>query len=111
MSELPLNEMNLSREELRINEKMRSKRAMQGSKLHGPYLPLMNHPELAKRIEDLGFYLKFESLMPRNLYQFSVLYTAVRTGVMFEFNDHLEPALKAGLSDELIEMLRKGDKE
>ena len=33
----------------------------------------MNHPQLCARVEELGFYLKFEGHLPREVYQFVVL--------------------------------------
>ncbi len=93
-----------------IFDKMLAKRKAQGTGLRGLYIPLMNHPELAQLIEQLGYYLKFEGKLPRDAYQFIVLSMARRTGVAFEWVDHLEPARAAGLSDTLIESVLKSDR-
>jgi 4-carboxymuconolactone decarboxylase len=93
-----------------IYDKMLAKRMAQGTGLRGLYNPLMNHPELAQLIEQLGYYLKFEGKLPRDAYQFIVLTMARRTRVAFEWVDHLEPAKAAGLSDSLIESILKSDR-
>jgi 4-carboxymuconolactone decarboxylase len=93
-----------------IYDKMLAKRQAQGTGLRGLYIPLMNHPELAQLIEQLGYYLKFEGKLPRDAYQFIVLSMARRTAVPFEWVDHLEPARAAGLSDKLIEAVRTFDR-
>jgi 4-carboxymuconolactone decarboxylase len=69
----------------------------------------MNHPELAQLIEHLGYYLKFNGKLPREVYQFIVLSIARRIGVAFEWLDHKEHARAAGLSDSLIESILKVD--
>jgi 4-carboxymuconolactone decarboxylase len=93
-----------------IYDKMLAKRVAQGTGLRGLYIPLMNHPELAQLIEQLGYYLKFEGKLPRVAYQFIVLSMARKTGVAFEWVDHVEPARAAGLSDKLIEAILKSDR-
>jgi len=52
---------------------MAAKRKARGEGFGGPYIALLNHPELARRIEELGFFLKFEGVLPRPVYQFIVL--------------------------------------
>jgi 4-carboxymuconolactone decarboxylase len=94
-----------------IYDQMLAKRKAQGTGLRGLYLPLMNHPELAQLIEQLGYYLKFEGKLPRDAYQFIVLSMARRTAVPFEWVDHLEPAKAAGLGDTLIEAILKSDRD
>jgi hypothetical protein len=56
---------------------------------------LLNHPELARRIEELGFFLKFDGTLPRPAYQFIVLSVAQATGAAFEWHDHVQHALAA----------------
>ncbi len=94
---------NLDGEAKRIHDQLVKKRAQQGTNLRGLYIPLMNHPELAEHIEGLGYYLKFEGKLPRNAYQFTVLYVARKTGVAFIWLDHQQSARDAGLGDSLIQ--------
>ena len=72
-----------------------AKRKARGEGFGGPYIALLNHPELARRIEELGFFLKFDGVLPRPAYQFIVLSVAQATGAAFEWNDHVQHALAA----------------
>ena len=109
MSRLPDLTSELTGEAKDIYDRMLAKRKAQGTGLRGLYIPLMNHPELAQLIEQLGYYLKFDGKLPRDAYQFIVLSMARRTGVAFEWVDHLTPAREAGLSDSLIDSIFKSD--
>src|SRR6266545_1221950 len=60
-----------------------ARRKARGEGFGGPYLALLNHPELARRIEELGFFLKFEGALARTVYQFIVLSIARATGAGF----------------------------
>jgi 4-carboxymuconolactone decarboxylase len=92
----------------KILEEMTARR---GKMPKGPYVPLMHHPELARHIERLGYYLKFEATLPRNVYQFVVLSIAARFNAGFVWADHLGPARESGLPEDIIEALRAKDTE
>ena len=87
---------------------MSAKRKARGEGFGGPYTALLNHPELARRIEELGFFLKFDGALPRPVYQFIVLSVAQATGTEFEWQDHVRHAIAAGLSQELVDGIRRG---
>jgi 4-carboxymuconolactone decarboxylase len=84
---------------------MAAKRKARGAGFGGPYIALLNHPDLARRIEELGFFLKFDSVLPRPAYQFIVLSVAQATGAAFEWHDHVQHALAAGLSQDIIDSI------
>jgi 4-carboxymuconolactone decarboxylase len=88
-----------------------AKRKAHGEGFGGPYTALFNHPELARRVEELGFFLKFEGVLPRPVYQFIVLTVAHATGAAFEWHDHVEHALAAGLSRDLVDAIGSGHTE
>jgi 4-carboxymuconolactone decarboxylase len=73
VAELPDPIPDLRGEDLRTYEGMLARRARHGVGLYGPYVPLLHHPQLAARVEELGGYLKFEGRLPRDRYQFVVL--------------------------------------
>src|SRR6266849_9775007 len=98
MSELDMDPATLPADARALYEKMAARRKAQGEDFGGPYIALLNHPELARRIEELGFFLKFEGVLPRPIYQFIVLSVAQATGAAFEWQDHMQHALAAGLS-------------
>jgi 4-carboxymuconolactone decarboxylase len=85
-----------------------AKRRAKGEGFGGPYLALLNHPELARRMEELGFFLKFEGVLPRTAYQFIVLSVARSTGAAFEWQDHVQHARAAGLPDNVIDAVELG---
>ena len=85
-----------------------AKRKARGEGFGGPYIALLNHPELARRIEELGFFLKFEGVLPRPAYQFIVLTVAHATGAAFEWHDHVEHALAAGLPRDVVDAIGAG---
>lgn len=106
MVKLPFNPLTLNAPDKAIYEKMLLERKKQGAPFDGPYAALMNHPELCQKIEALGFYLKFEGHLPRDVYQFVVLAVAKETHTDFEWNDHIQHALSAGLPSDVIDQLK-----
>src|ERR1700682_5229250 len=88
-----------------LYERMAARPKSKGEGFGGPYLALLNHPGLARRIEELGFFLKFEGSLPRTIYQFIVLSIARATGAGFEWHDHITHARAAGLPDEVIDCI------
>ena len=91
-----------------LYERMAARRRGKGEGFGGPYLALLNHPALAERVEALGFYLKFEGVLPRVHYQFIVLSVARATGAAFEWQDHVQHALAAGLPQDIIDGIDGG---
>src|SRR5215813_10265120 len=89
MTELDMNPATLPADAQALYKKMAARRKAHGEAFGGPYLALLNHPELARRIEELGFFLKFEGALPRTVYQFIVLTVARATGADFEWHDHV----------------------
>jgi len=85
-----------------------AKRRALGESFGGPYLALFNHPALAERVEALGFFLKFDGVLPRPAYQFIVLSVAKATGAAFEWSDHVRHALAAGLPRPVVDAIVEG---
>lgn len=107
MSQLAFNPESLNEKDRVLYEKMVAKRNKVGASFDGPYKALMNHPELCEKIEALGYYLKFQGHLPRDLYQFIVLAVAKTTKATFEWEDHIDHALLAGVPQDVIETLKK----
>src|SRR5262245_54295892 len=108
MTELDMNPATLPADARALYEKMAARRKAQGESFGGPYIALLNHPELARRVEELGFFLKFDGVLPRPAYQFIVLSIAQATGASFEWQDHVQHALSAGLSQEIVDSIGSG---
>jgi 4-carboxymuconolactone decarboxylase len=87
---------------------MSARRNARGEHFGGPYIALLNHPELARRIEALGFFLKFDGVLPRPAYQFIVLTVAQATGAAYEWHDHVQHALAAGLPQAVVDDIGAG---
>ena len=107
MANLPFDPAALAPADRALYDAMVAQRAAQGAPFSGPYLALMNHPQLCKRIQDLGFYLKFDGHLARDVYQFVVLAVARQTGAAFEWADHVEHARAAGVPDAVIAQLEE----
>jgi len=105
MTELDMNPATLPADAQALYEKMAARRKERGEGFGGPYLALLNHPELARHIEELGFFLKFEGALPRTVYQFIVLTVARATGADFEWHDHIAHARAAGLPADVIDCI------
>jgi 4-carboxymuconolactone decarboxylase len=108
MTVLDMNAATLPVEARALYEQMAARRKAHGEGFGGPYLALLNHPELARRIEELGFFLKFEGTLPRTIYQFIVLTVARATGAGFEWQDHIAHARAAGLPADVIDCIDRG---
>ncbi len=102
MTVLDMNPATLPADAQALYKEMSSRRNARGEHFGGPYVALLNHPELARRIEDLGFFLKFEGVLPRLIYQFIVLTVARATGADYEWQDHIAHARAAGLPEDVI---------
>lgn len=109
MASLPDPTKTLTGEGKRIYEDILERRAAKGIDHLGPYIPLLNHPELCKYIERLGFFYKFEGAVPRDVFQFIVLMVAKRSAIEFVWEDHIAAARAAGLPDPVIELIKSGD--
>lgn len=108
MATLPDPTATLTGEGRRIYDDILARRKAKGVDHLGPYIPLLNHPELARRIEQLGYYYKYESSLPRDVYQFVVLLQSKRSGVAFEWEDHIAAARAANLPDNVIDAIKRG---
>lgn len=107
MVKLRFNPDNLDPKDKLIYEAMVAKRKSQGAPFGGPYAALMNHPELCEKIEALGYYLKFQGHLSREVYQFVVLSVAKETKADFEWADHVEHAIAAGVPKQVIELIKE----
>jgi 4-carboxymuconolactone decarboxylase len=108
MTVLDMNAATLPADAKALYATMAARRKAKGEGFGGPYLALLNHPELARRIEELGFFLKFEGALPRTIYQFIVLTVARSTGAAFEWHDHIAHARAAGLPEDVIDCIDSG---
>lgn len=72
----------------------------------GPYTALMHKPELARRVAAVGELLRFDSKLPGRERELAIL-TAAREGESrFEWAVHEPIAVREGLSQETLEIVR-----
>ncbi|MCP4383153.1 MAG: carboxymuconolactone decarboxylase [Hyphomicrobiales bacterium] len=110
MAALPDPIPTLKGEGRRIYDDIVARRKAKGVDHLGPYVPLLNHPELAQYIERLGYFYNYQSRLPRDVFQFVVLTLAVRSAATFVWDDHVANARAAGLPDGVIDGIKAGSR-
>lgn len=76
--------------------------------LAGPFVPLLRSPELMRRVQKVGEYLRFESALPARVKELAILVTARRWNQGYEWSFHLPLALKAGVTRETAQAIAAG---
>jgi 4-carboxymuconolactone decarboxylase len=76
-------------------------------RIDGMYRSLLNHPELTRRVSDLGAFLRFGAgALPDAVRELVILWLARQAGAAYEWVKHEPVARAAGLSDPVIAALR-----
>ena len=70
--------------------------------VRGPLALWLHRPELADKAQALGRYCRYETCLPPRLSELAILTTARIWDAAYEWQAHLQPARKAGLSEEVI---------
>ena len=78
---------------------------LRGVEPFGPFIPLLASPELMTRVSALGEYLRYRSALPPRLSEFAILVTASIWQQEFEWEIHAPIALKAGISQRVVDAL------
>jgi 4-carboxymuconolactone decarboxylase len=76
--------------------------------VRGPFIPLLRSPELMKRLQKVGEYLRYQSALERRLSEFAMLVVSRRLTQQFEWQVHYPLALEAGLAKETADALAQG---
>lgn len=85
-------------------------RRLRGVDPFGPFIPLLNSPELMPRVAALGEYLRYRSALPPRLRELAILITAAHWQQQFEWDTHAPIALQAGLRQEILDAVWKRDR-
>ena len=81
----------------------------QRGRIDGMYRSLLNHPELTRRVSDLGTFLRFGAgALPDAVRELVILWLARQVGAAYEWVKHEPPAKAAGLSAAAIDAMRAG---
>jgi 4-carboxymuconolactone decarboxylase len=76
--------------------------------VRGPFIALIHNPELTRRLQKLGEYLRWEGKLPSYLKELAVLVTARRWTCQHEWLMHSKLALEAGLAASVVDAIREG---
>jgi len=76
--------------------------------VRGPFIALIHHPQLARRLQALGEQLRWKSTLPPALVELAVLVTARRWTCQHEWYMHEKLARKEGLNERVIAALAEG---
>jgi 4-carboxymuconolactone decarboxylase len=74
----------------------------------GPFVALLRSPELMDRLQKVGEYLRYHSVLDRKVNEFLVLITSRHWTQQFEWFVHVPLALKEGLKPAIVEALSEG---
>ncbi len=78
-------------------------------RVRGPLAIWLNRPGLAEHAQALGQYCRYDSSLPPRLSELAILTMAVYWQAGFEWWAHKPIALKAGIAEEVLRALRKGE--
>ncbi|MGH6922430.1 MAG: carboxymuconolactone decarboxylase family protein, partial [Propylenella sp.] len=69
----------------------------------------LESPELAARVQELGAFCRYGSGLPQHLSELAILVVARHWDAEYEWRIHEGEARKAGLSEEAIAAIRRGE--
>lgn len=108
MARIPLiNRDDLSSEHQAIADRMASGRGGSGT-LGGVFRALLNSPQAADRVSEVGIFVRFHSSIPDALRELLIITTAREIGCQYEFAAHARIAKDVGVSENVIEAVRNG---
>jgi len=76
--------------------------------VRGPFLALLHHPELARRLQALGEQLRWKAKLAPHLVELAVLVTARHWTCQHEWYMHEKLARKHGLEERIVTAIAKG---
>ena len=74
----------------------------------GPFWPLLRSPEVMNRARAMGDYLRFTSVLPPRLSEFTILITARQWTQNYEWDVHAPLAQQGGLKPSIIAAIADG---
>ncbi len=99
----------LTMEQLNPEQRAMAEEIMKFSRvgIGGPYNILLRSPVLLRRMLDLWYYLRWNTSLPLHLNEFAILIVGRRWRSQIEWYAHVPIALKAGLSQSIIDQLKQ----
>ena len=74
----------------------------------GPFVPLLRSPELMRRVQKAGEYLRYHSALPPRLSEFVILLVSRWWSQGFEWHVHAKIAAEVGVAKTTIEAIAEG---
>ena len=74
----------------------------------GPFVATLRSPELTRRLQRLGEYIRYNAALPEKLRELAILLTAREWRQGFEWDVHKPLAAQAGLSEAVIAAIAHG---
>lgn len=74
----------------------------------GPFIPLLRSPRLMDRLQKVGEYLRFDSVLDPRIAEFVMLVVSRQWTQQFEWAVHQPLALRAGVKPQTLESLAEG---
>lgn len=78
--------------------------------LIGPFNAWLRSPALAERAEKLGYYARYDSVLPPRLSELAILVIAAHWKAEYEWYAHEPDARKGGLAENIIQSIKKGER-
>jgi 4-carboxymuconolactone decarboxylase len=76
----------------------------------GPFNALLRSPELMDKVQRVGEYVRFKSVIPPRLNELAILVNARVWGSKFEFYAHRILGLKAGLAESIADAVARNER-
>ena len=76
--------------------------------VYGPFVPLLRSPELTRRLQRVGEYLRFEPALPPALRELAIILVAREWRQDFEWHVHAPLAEREGLPRDTIDAIADG---
>jgi 4-carboxymuconolactone decarboxylase len=74
----------------------------------GPFIVLLRSPELLNRMQKVGEFLRYNSSLPQELTEMTILITARDSTQQYEWTRHYPIAIKAGVKEETAAAIAEG---
>src|SRR5687767_14628900 len=76
--------------------------------VYGPFVPALRSPELTRRLQKVGEYLRYEPAVPPKLREMAILLVARQWTQDFEWDAHAPTAEREGLGRDVIAAIAEG---
>jgi 4-carboxymuconolactone decarboxylase len=78
-------------------------------KLVGPFRVLLHAPDVEAALHPVGEYLRFRSVLADDVRELAILATAAHWRCAFEWDAHVPIARAAGVGDDTLDQVRRGE--